>query len=103
MYNPYYIPYAVPTTYNTGFLSNLFGSSFSFSSIINGTSKALNIANQAIPLIKQASPILKNAKTMFKVMNEFKKDTDIKPVTEVSNHPNNIQEYQENDGPTFFM
>ena len=28
---------------------------------------------QGIPLIKQARPIIKNAKTMFKVMNEFKK------------------------------
>ena len=43
------------------------------SNIIANTSKTLNVINQTIPIIKQAKPILNNARTMFKVMNEFKK------------------------------
>ena len=45
--------------------------------------KTLGIVNQAIPMVKQVSPILNNAKTMFKIMNEFKKvDTPISNNTE---------------------
>lgn len=65
-YNPYL--YSLPATTSTGLLSRL-----SFSSILNGTTKALNFVNQAIPVVKQVSPLVKNAKTMFRVMNEFKK------------------------------
>lgn len=68
-YNPYL--YSVPAATSTGLLSRL-----NFSSILSGTTKALNFVNQAIPVVKQVSPIMKNAKTMFRVMNEFKK-TDI--------------------------
>ena len=74
-YNPYY--YAMPTNYiqpNIGLLGRLFGkSSISITNFINGTQKVLNIANQTIPLVKQVKPVIGNAKTMFKVMNEFKK------------------------------
>ena len=35
--------------------------------------KTLNIINQTIPVIKQVKPVVDNAKTMFRVMNEFKK------------------------------
>ena len=67
-YNPYI--YSMPET-STNFFSKL-----SFSKILNGTSKTLNVINQAIPIVKQISPIINNAKTMFKVLNEFKKNDD---------------------------
>ena len=75
-YNPYF--YTMPNnlvnnTARTGFLSRLFGRNITFSEILNGTQKALNFANQAIPLVKQVRPMIGNAKTMFKLMNEFKK------------------------------
>lgn len=108
MYNPYFGYYAMPAARSTGFLSNLFAD-ISFGSIINGTSKALNVVNQTIPLIKQAGPIIKNAKTMFKVMNEFKKNDDasvipsnIKPVDN-SNEKVQIVEDHTNNSPTFFI
>lgn len=113
-YNPYFslYPYAsVPTSTGTGLLSGLFRNGFNFSSILTNTQKALNVVNQAIPVIKQVSPIMKNAKTMFRVMNEFKKvDTDsntttnnneIKDVNETKNTENNYQTYD--NGPTFFV
>ena len=61
---------------------SLFGifKGFNFGSILSGTQKALNLANQAIPLIKQVSPVFKNAKTMFRVMNEFRKTDTVSTV-----------------------
>jgi len=94
-YNPYF--YSMPTeaTGISSFLSKL-----SLSSIINGTSRTLNFVNQAIPVVKQVSPMMKNIKTMFSVMNEFKKaDTIDINNTKIEDKPNLV----ENNGPTFFI
>lgn len=73
-FNPYLYT-AVPNVVNQnnlfGLLKNIKG--VNLNTILNGTQKTLNIINQAIPVFKQMSPLLKNAKTMFRVMNEFKK------------------------------
>ena len=101
--NPYY--YTFPTTMTPqkiGLFSRLFGNAgTSIGSFIDGTQKVLNIANQTIPLVKQIKPVVGNAKTMFKVLNEFKKNNKkevIKkePIQEVisSNYDN---------GPKFFI
>ncbi len=123
-YNPYF--YTMPTvnTPKIGLLSRIFkGSGLSFSSILSGTQKVLGVANQAIPLVKQVQPMMNNAKTMFKIMNEFKK-SDNKPKKHrfVNNNTNNkvntaINTNSENNntnlkeavnnydniGPTFFI
>ena len=67
-YNPYL--YSMPVEAAAPSLL----SRFSFSSLINGASRTLNLVNQAIPVVKQMSPMMKNLKTMFSVMNEFKKN-----------------------------
>ena len=83
-YNPYF--YGVPTTVAPkGLFSTLFGG-INLQSVIANTSKTLNVINQTIPIIKQAKPILNNARTMFKVMNEFKK-VEIKKTDFVDNKP----------------
>ncbi len=94
-YNPYF--YSMPT--ESGISSLL--SRFSLSSIINGTSKTLNIINQAIPVVKQVSPLMKNMKTMFSVMNEFKKND----ITENTNSKeiNNSKQVINDSNPTFFV
>ena len=77
----YYMPYfnmspSVAPMISRGASRGLFSRLFSginWSSILSNTQKTLGIVNQAIPMVKQISPIMKNAKTMFKVMNEFKK------------------------------
>ena len=90
-YNPYF--YTMPTTLSTpktGFLSRIFGrSGVTLSGILNGTQRALNFANQAIPFVKQVRPMIGNAKTMFRVMNEFKKidNTNIIQNTSNKTHP----------------
>ena len=92
-YNPYF--YTIPTNISTpkaGLLSRLFGNSgITIGKVLNGTQRVLNFANQAIPLVKQVRPMIGNAKTMFKVMNEFKK-------TEITKrNTSNIQKQNENN------
>ena len=109
-YNPYY--YTLPTGYiepKIGLLGRLFGKTgVSISNFLNGTQRVLNIANQTIPLVKQVKPMIGNARTMFKVMNEFKK-TEKKdiinetPITKISTETNIIDATPENSGPTFFI
>ena len=122
-YNPYYsfIPYSMPET-KIGLFRSLFGSGgrFSLGSIISGTQKTLGVINQAIPVIKQVSPVVKNAKTIFKVMNEFKKTDSPKANSNTKNNntgsTNNSAAENEtienetiennsekNNGPTFFI
>lgn len=116
-YNPYYnmYPYVTSQIAKPGIMSRLFGGlkGINFSSILSGTQKTLGIVNQTIPLVKQATPIVKNAKTMFKVMNEFKRvDTPIKNKINTNKQVNNnvkddvnnyIKETKINEGPTFFL
>ncbi len=94
-YNPYF--YSMPT--ETGISSLL--SRFSLRSLISGTSKTLNFVNQAIPVVKQVSPIMKNLKTMFNVMNEFKKNDIDNTINTNSNNREDIK--INNNNPTFFL
>lgn len=106
-YNPYY--YTFPTTLTQpkiGLLGRLFGSTgVSIGNFLNGTQKVLNIANQTIPLVKQVKPIIGNAKTMFRVMNEFKKadkPNTIEQKESINNESNNTN-ISSNLGPQFFI
>ena len=110
-FNPYFYT-ANPVTPGSGLFSFLRNSrGINIGTILNGTQRTLNIINQAIPVIKQMSPLVKNAKTMFRVMNEFKKvdnkdEQNIsKSLTSNSNTKNNYNssDYQNNNGPTFFL
>lgn len=116
-YYPYLsaMPYTQAATSSGGIFSKLF-SGLNFSSILSGTQKTLNIVNQTLPLVKQASPLIKNAKSMFRLMNEFKK-VDTPDVSEspsanefaASTNSNNSvsntikEETNISSGPTFFL
>lgn len=92
-YSPYFsYPQITPTALNNnGLMGSVFGKakSLNWSSILSNIQKTLGIVNQTIPMVKQISPIMSNAKTMFKIMNEFKK-TD----TSSENIPNKINKYK---------
>ena len=127
-YNPYF--YSMPTTLSApkvGLFSRLFGGSgLTLGKIFNGTQRVLSFANQAIPLVKQVRPMIGNAKTMFKVMNEFKRTEKPKTNTNsnilnnentnmnsnnlnINNIENNTSEANQtnfissDNGPTFFI
>ena len=103
-YNPYFYNIPISSTPKIGLISRLFGGkSITFSGILTGTQKVLNIANQTIPLVKQVKPVIGNAKTMFKVMNEFKRNDKSSNVTNSnSNIDNSYNDNINNEGPTFF-
>lgn len=117
-FNPYY--YSLPTNYiqpKIGILGKLFGKTgVSISNFLNGTQRVLNIANQTIPLVKQVKPMIVNAKTMFKVMNEFKRneknqvlEANTNAIEDIKTHDSNneITKVEEpntfDHGPTFFI
>lgn len=121
-YSPYfgYAPYmSAPTS--KGILGSIFGGakSLNWSGILSNVQKTLGIVNQAIPMVKQVSPIVNNAKTMFKIMNEFKKVDTPQPnnnqaantninSTQNQNSETEIIDNNQNDtinngGPTFFI
>lgn len=119
-YNPYmnFSPAASIPAAKTGLLSGIFKNGLNWGSILTNTQKTLGIVNQAIPVIKQVSPVLKNAKTMFKIMNEFKRvDTPVSTTNQKDNVKNvntvvkkdpvqqdsSTNENIASDGPTFFM
>lgn len=114
---PYYnFPYTSFTQVpKVGGLKSLLGG-IKWSSILSGTQKTLNVVNQAIPIIKQAGPVINNAKTMFRVMNEFKKvdnpqenivQNNISNITVpndiVSNDTNVETAKKVDNGPVFFQ
>lgn len=108
-YFPYgTIPYIEGT--KTGLLSRIFRNGINWSTILTNTQKTLNIVNQTIPVIKQVGPMVNNAKTMFKVMNEFKKvDTPKKEIKNKTKKTTKNQIIEEKNiqtnynNPTFFQ
>lgn len=69
---------------------------FSFTNILNGAQKTLNIVNQALPIVKEVKPIVKNARTLFNVAKGFNS------INEEPIKTNNINS-SINKGPNFFV
>ena len=110
----YYMPYGITPyiegTKNVGLLSRIFKNGINWSTILTNTQKTLNIVNQTIPVIKQMGPVMNNAKTMFKLMNEFKKvEPNEKPKQIKNNNKSNetkkniIEKPINTNNPTFFQ
>ena len=105
----YYIPYM--NTPQPGLLSRIFGNGIKWSTILTNAQKTLNIVNQTIPVIKQMKPVMNNAKTMFKLMNEFKKIETPKKIEksketqkkEIKSIENKKELKETTNGPTFFQ
>ena len=103
--NPNFYPY---TNFYTkpSFLSKL--KNISFSEILNGTQKTLNVINQAIPIFYQIKPLINNTKTIFKIAsainNEKKQDMtkniNIEKKENIKKNRNNNIDYNQ---PTFFI
>lgn len=117
-YSPYfgYAPYTTAPA-SKGILSSIIGGvkGVNWSGLLSNVQKTLGIVNQAIPMVKQVSPIVNNAKTMFKIMNEFKKvdtpntSSNIKQNTQPNNsnievvENDKIDNNSDDSGPTFFI
>ena len=47
--------------------------------LLEGTQKTLGVINQAIPIVYQVKPIIQNAKTMFRIADEIRTQSDPSP------------------------
>ncbi|WP_413854827.1 hypothetical protein [Candidatus Ruminimicrobium bovinum] len=74
---------------------------FSFSKILSGVSKTLNIANQLIPIYQQSKPLISNAKKVFNVIKEFNNTTSNNTIIEPKK--NTINSVSNNTNPVFFQ
>ena len=70
---------------NTSILSLL--KNIKWGTILDGTSKTLNVINQAIPVVYQVKPIIDNAKTMFKVASIINEPVETKKEEKTNNSP----------------
>jgi len=119
-YMPYFnmypnmVPNVAPiSSASTGIFSRLLGKGINWGNILNTTQKTLGLVNQAIPVIKQVSPVMKNAKTIFKVMNEFKRvdassttEPNIQTISTNVIENKNVKEHHDinfDGSPTFFI
>lgn len=83
----------------------------SFTKIIGGISKTLQIANQVIPLYQKAKPMISNARSMMGILKEFTKNNsktieaqDAVVVNTTSNQNQEILTKKEvSASPTFFL
>ena len=100
--NPYFNPYV-----NFQVKPSLFSKlkTLSFSEILNGTQKTLNIINQAIPIVYQVKPLINNTKTIFKIANAINNDNNV-PIVEKKEdekkEPSTNKNIKYNE-PTFFI
>ena len=107
-YNYPFFNYPYLSYPRTSLFSSLFKNKINWSSIFKNTQQTLTLINQTIPIVKQVPPIFRNAKTMFKVMNEFKKVDETKTVPTVTKSNIKLKEekkassYGQNN-PTFFL
>ena len=81
-----------------------------FSTILNGASKTLNVINQALPIINQARPLINNAKTMLKVVKSINSvdsnqtNNTTTPSPKEQPQEKKIEKIIENDNsPNFFI
>ena len=68
---------------------NPYGSGLSFTKVLSGISKTLNVANQVIPIYREAKPMINNAKTIFSALKEIGKSN---PNTTSTNTNNETKE-----------
>lgn len=79
---------------------------FSFTKILGGISKTLNVANQLIPLYNQAKPIISNARNILGVLKEFNSKDSVsnKNIIESNDYQIKKEDNSSNsNNPTFFI
>ncbi len=100
-YNFRYMSEAIPRNFYTPMpfpKKPSIGSKITFTNILNGTSKTLEVINQAIPIFYRAKPVINNAKTMFKIAKGINsKDTN------TQKSKTKAKEEKPQNSPTFYI
>ena len=99
LYNNY--PYQGINFRNGNIFNSIKNHKINWTNILNNTQKTLNLINQAIPVYYQVKPIYNNAKTMFRMVNALKDDSDTKN-NNLNTNATKKEPSDNNDGPVFF-
>lgn len=84
----------------------------SFTKVLGGINKTLNVANQIIPLYMQAKPMITNARNAFSVAKEFmtahpqtqqKQNITTKPISKIEPKKEDIKSLPTSNNPVFFL
>lgn len=105
--NPSYYSYFKNPQPKISFLSKL-KTGVNWGSLLNNTSKTLNLINQAIPVYYQIRPLIKNCSTLFKIADIIKTDEkEEKQENKVSQNANLEKQKEDynksSSGLTFFL
>ena len=82
---------------------NPYNSGLSFTKILTGISKTLNVANQVIPLYQEAKPMINNAKNIFNVLKDIGKKDTTSPIKNNIKKDAFKQAPINNNNPRFFQ
>lgn len=55
---------------------NPYGTGLTFTKVLSGISKTLNVANQVIPIYREARPMINNAKTILGALKDIGKNSN---------------------------
>ena len=84
-------------------------SGLTFTKVLSGIAKTLNVANQVIPLYREAKPMINNAKSIISVVREMGKSTNSKEKVVANNSNNNsikkdtVNKRNRFNNPKFFL
>lgn len=80
-------------------------SGLTFTKVLSGISKTLNIANQVIPIYKEAKPMINNAKTILSVLKGFNTSTPKKSTSSNDQKKDTISQTSPSNinSPSFFQ
>lgn len=85
-------------------------SGLSFTRVLGGISKTLNVVNQVIPIYKQAKPMISNARNALSLIKEFGNSTTTRVMEKTNNNLKDVKEKiqtisksSNQKGPTFFQ
>ena len=87
---------------------NPYGTGLSFTKVISGISKTLNVANQVIPLYKEAKPMINNARTILGALKDMGKSNNTQTISSPKVEPAKKDTTPSirtvsNHNPTFFL
>ena len=84
---------------------NPYGTGLTFTKVLSGISKTLNVANQVIPIYREARPMINNAKTILGALKDIGKNNNNSSSTNNTNTIKNdtTQSVVSNNNISFFQ
>lgn len=83
---------------------NPYGTGLTFTKVLSGISKTLNVANQVIPIYREARPMINNAKTILGALKDIGKNNNSSSTNNTNTIKNDTtQSVVSNNNISFFQ